>query len=453
MMTNRGKRFVAIAAPDKRQAKSFKEEFYGRYLAAPLQPETGKFGSAGLDVSEGKPNLIPRFLELPDVLLQPHSASDTVERRKAKAKLVRDKLAAHFANAPVLTPSCKVAVMKAVVIHAAKDLRVEEREIETLQPGQVEVAVEAGGICGSDLHYYNHGGFGTVRVREPMILGHEVAGTIKALGQGVSQLAIGDRVAVSPSRPCNTCEYCLRGEQNHCLNMRFYGSAMPMPHIQGAFRERLVAEAWQCHKVAHGVSINEAAMAEPFAVALHAVNRAGPLTGKRVLVTGCGPIGALAVIAARAQGAREIVATDMTETVLRKALEIGADRVINVGERPEELSSYSANKGYFDVQFEASGNERAVRSGLEVLRPRATLVQIGLGGDVSIPQNMIVAKEIEIKGTFRFHEEFGLAVDFINNKRVNLKPLFSGSYPLEDAIAAFEAAGDRSRSMKIQLAF
>lgn len=343
--------------------------------------------------------------------------------------------------------------MKAVVIHSAKDLRIEEREAESLAAGQVEVAIEAGGICGSDLHYYNHGGFGTVRLREPMILGHEVAGTIRALGAGVSNLAVGDRVAVSPSRPCNACEYCLKGQQNHCLNMRFYGSAMPMPHIQGAFRERLVAEAWQCHKVADGVSINEAAMAEPFAVTLHAVNRVGSLADKRVLVTGCGPIGALAIIAARAHGAREIVATDVMDAVLKKALEVGADRVINVAENPEDLSAYSANKGYFDVQFEASGNERAVRSGLEVLRPRSTVVQLGLGGDVSIPQNMVVAKEIEMKGTFRFHEEFGLAVDLIGKRRVDLKPLLTGTFPLNDAVTAFEVAGDRSRSMKVQIDF
>ncbi len=139
-----------------------------------------------------------------------------------------------------------------------------------------------------------------MRLREPMILGHEVAGVVAALGEGVSDLAVGDRVAVSPSRPCNACDYCLKGQQNHCLNMRFYGSAMPMPHIQGAFRERLIAKAWQCHKVAESVSIGEAAIGRAFAVTLHAVNRAGSLTGKRVLVTGCGPIGALAIIAARA---------------------------------------------------------------------------------------------------------------------------------------------------------
>ena len=343
--------------------------------------------------------------------------------------------------------------MKAVVIHAAKDLRIEQRNDEPLGPGQLAIAVEAGGICGSDLHYYNHGGFGTVRVREPMILGHEVAGTVKAMGAGAANFKIGDRVAISPSRPCSRCEYCLRGRQNQCLNMRFYGSAMLMPHVQGAFRQSLVAEDWQCHKVKDGISINEAALAEPFAVTLHAVARAGSLIGRRVLVTGCGPIGVLAIIAARTHGAREIVATDLMDAPLRKALEVGADRVINVATDARALGAYAADKGYFDVQFEASGNERAVRSGLELLRPRSVLVQLGLGGDIAIPQNTVVAKEIEIKGTFRFHEEFGLAVDLINARRVDLKPLLSGVYALEDAVAAFETAGDRSRSMKVQLAF
>jgi L-idonate 5-dehydrogenase len=343
--------------------------------------------------------------------------------------------------------------MKAVVIHAARDLRVEEREPETAGQGQVEVAIEAGGICGSDLHYFNHGGFGTVRVREPMILGHEIAGTIRAIGAGVSKFSVGDRVAISPSRPCNGCDYCLQGLQNQCLSMRFYGSAMPMPHIQGAFRERLVAEAWQCHEINDGISINEAAFAEPFAVTLHAVARAGSLLGKRVLVTGCGPIGALTIIAARVHGAREIVATDVMDAVLKKAEQVGADRTINVASNAEQLAGYAANKGYFDVHFEASGNERAIRSGLEVLKPRGVLVQLGLGGDISIPQNMVVAKEIEVRGTFRFHEEFGLAVNLINRRAVDFKPLLTGCFGLADVQMAFELAGDRSRAMKVQLSF
>ncbi|MER8842528.1 L-idonate 5-dehydrogenase [Mesorhizobium sp. M0854] len=343
--------------------------------------------------------------------------------------------------------------MKSIVIHAAKDLRIEETDPGSPGAGQVEIAVEAGGICGSDLHYYNHGGFGAIRLREPMILGHEVAGTVRALGDGISTLAVGDRVAISPSRPCNACRYCLQGMQNQCLNMRFYGSAMPMPHIQGAFRQRLVAETWQCHRIADHISINEAAFAEPFAVTLHAMNRAGSLLGKRVLITGCGPIGALCILAARAHGAREIVATDVMEGVLAKALEIGADRTINVATNSEELAAYNVDKGSFDMMFEASGNERAVRAGLDVLKPRGVLVQLGLGGDLSIPQNLIVAKEIEMRGTFRFHEEFALAVDLINRRRVDVKPLLTGIYALDEAVAAFDIAGDRNKSMKVQIAF
>ena len=342
--------------------------------------------------------------------------------------------------------------MKAIVIHAAKDLRIEEQQSEVAGPGQVEIKIEAGGICGSDLHYYNHGGFGTIRVREPMILGHEVAGTVRALGDGVSGLAVGDRVAVSPSRPCNHCEYCLKGQQNHCLNMRFYGSAMPMPHIQGAFRQSLVAERWQCHKIADDVSIHDAAFAEPFAVTLHAVKQAGSLLGKRVLITGCGPIGALAIIAARVHGAQEIVATDVMDAALQRVSRIGADRTINVAREPEALAGYGANKGYFDVQFEASGNQSALLSGLDVLKPQGILVQLGLGGDVSFPQNLIVSKEIQIKGTFRFHEEFALATHLINTKRVDLSPLLTSVLPIDDAVRAFELAGDRSRSMKVQIA-
>ena len=235
--------------------------------------------------------------------------------------------------------------------------------------------------------------------------------------------------------------------------MRFYGSAMPMPHIQGAFRQHLVAESWQCHGWPRASSINEAAFAEPLAVTLHAVDRAGSLLGKRVLVTGCGPIGALSIIAARAHGAAEIVATDVVDAVLKMAGEVGADRTINVASHPEALAAYNRDKGYFDVMFECSGNERAVRGGLDVLRPRGILVQIGVGGDMSIPRTRSSPRRSRLRGTFRFHEEFALAVSLINTRRVDVKPLLSAIYPIDDAVAAFEAAGDRSRSMKVQIAF
>jgi len=353
-----------------------------------------------------------------------------------------------------MNSECEEHVVKAIVIHAAKDLRIEEQQRLRPRDGQVGIAIGAGGICGSDLHYYNHGGFGAVRVRHPMVLGHEVAGTIVSLGPDVEGLAVGDRVAVSPSLPCNTCEYCLRGQQNHCLNMRFYGSAMRMPHVDGAFRQHLVAEASQCHKLADDVTLSEGAFAEPLAVTLHAVNRAGSLLNKRVLITGSGPIGALCIVAARAHGAREIVVTDVMNGPLGFARAVGADETIDVAREPERLAAYGTGKGTFDAMFEASGNAAALAAGIDVLRPRGVLVQLGLGnGDMAVPQNKIVAKEIEVRGSFRFHEEFALAVDLINKRRVDIMPLLSDTFPIDDAIAAFELANDRRRAMKVQIAF
>ena len=151
---------------------------------------------------------------------------------------------------------------QSIVIHAARDLRLESRDIAKPGPGEVLINVQAGGICGSDLHYYQHGGFGPIQLREPMILGHEVSGLVAALGAGIDNLEIGQLVAISPSRACHSCSYCLQDQKNHCLNMQFYGSAMPFPHIQGAFQQQLIAGATQCVR-AEGLTASQAAMAEP----------------------------------------------------------------------------------------------------------------------------------------------------------------------------------------------
>lgn len=343
--------------------------------------------------------------------------------------------------------------MKAVVIHAAKDLRVESCACDPVVSGQVRVRIEAGGICGSDLHYYHDGGFGAVRLREPMILGHEVSGTIAELAEDVTGLAVGDRIAISPSRPCHACSYCERGLFNHCLNMRFYGSAMPMPHIQGAFREELVADASQCHVISPEVPAELAAFAEPLSVALHALKRAGDIAGKRVLVTGCGPIGALAVLAAKSRGAGLVVVTDVIDHVLDIASSTGADRAINVAEHNDWIDTFRADEDGFDVMIEASGNQQALRTGLEVLRRRSVLVQVGLGGDASLPLNLLVAKEIDLRGAFRFHAEFAEAVALINAGTLDLQALLSARFSVDRAEQAFEMAGDRTRAMKVQIDF
>lgn len=343
--------------------------------------------------------------------------------------------------------------MRAIVAHAAKDLRIESVDVAALRADDIRVRIAAGGICGSDLHYYNHGGFGLVRLREPMVLGHEIAGVVEAVGANARRVAVGDRVAINPSRPCNRCKFCLEGRQNQCLDMRFYGSAMRFPHVQGAFSEVLVCEEAQAHVVADGVSFGEAAMAEPLAVCLHGARRAGPLLGKSVLVTGSGPIGALCVIAARRAGAAEIVVTDVADGALGYARKVGADVAINIAEAPQGLAPYASDKGEFDVMFEASGNEAAVRGGLDVVRPGGVIVQLGLGGEMKLPMNALVAKEIELRGTFRFHAEFALAVALIGKGLVDVKPLISATLPFTQAKEAFELATDRNRSMKVQLSF
>jgi L-idonate 5-dehydrogenase len=286
-----------------------------------------------------------------------------------------------------------------------------------------------------------------------MILGHEVAGVVESVGVNVRRVKAGDRVAVSPSRPCNNCKYCMDGDQIHCLDMRFYGSAMRFPHVEGAFREQVIADEAQCHVVLPSLTSGEAAMAEPLAVALHAVNRAGSLVGKRVLITGSGPIGVLCAVASRRAGAVDIAATDVVSYPLKIMERIGADHVYNVSEAPDSLKPYAADKGTFDVLFEASGNPAALVGAFEALRPGATIVQVGLGGEVTLPMNTIVTKEFALKGTFRFHKEFGTAVEMMNRGLIDVAPLITQTLPHKDAQKAFDLARDRTKAMKIQLAF
>lgn len=343
--------------------------------------------------------------------------------------------------------------MRAAIIHAPHDLRVESVAVPPVGAGEVAVRIRAGGICGSDLHYYQHGGFGTVRLREPMILGHEIAGEITAIGSAVQGLAEGQRVAVNPSLPCGHCLYCRDGRPNHCLDMRFYGSAMRMPHVQGGFRETLVCHQSQAVVIKGDLPLEHAVFAEPLAVVLHAKRQAGDLLGQRVLVTGCGPIGALAVLVARHAGAREVVAVDLLDQPLAVVRKLGADRVVNLATQPDGLAGWAANKGHFDVCFEASGSGAAIAGALTVVRPGGTIVQLGLSGaEVPVAINTIVAKEIALRGTFRFHEEFAWAVDYLAARAIDVVPLLTEIVPLAEATRAFELAADRKRAMKVQLA-
>ncbi|GGD87653.1 L-idonate 5-dehydrogenase [Rhizobium anhuiense] len=332
------------------------------------------------------------------------------------------------------------------------DLRIETAAVAALGPGEVLLKMAAAGICGSDLHYYQDGGFGPVRVREPIIPGHEAAGTVSQAGEGVD-LKAGTLVAVNPSQPCGHCEYCHKAMPIHCLEMRFMGSAMRLPHEQGMFREWLVVPARQCFAVGVATTAAEAACSEPLSVCLHAASRAGDIAGKRVLITGAGPIGALMVAVACYHGASEVVVTDLADAALTRAKAMGASRTYNVAKDAQALAGFEAGKGYFDLVFECSAAAPAIRSAIATIRPRGTIVQVGVSGDVPIPLNAIVGKELQLHGTQRFHEEFATAVDLISSRKIDVRPIISHSLPLEQATAAFILAGDRASACKVQLTF
>ncbi|MEQ8586938.1 MAG: L-idonate 5-dehydrogenase [Thalassobaculaceae bacterium] len=349
--------------------------------------------------------------------------------------------------------------MRATVLHGIEDLRVEPREEQPLAEGEVRVRVEAGGICGSDLHYFHHARMGDFPVREPFVLGHEAAGRIAEIGPGVEVgaegLAVGDPVAINPSHPCGTCHYCRTGRENLCADMIFLGSSRRFPHVQGLFAETYVAPARQCVPVPAGTDAGVAALAEPLSVCLHAASHAGSLLGRRVLVTGAGPIGALCLKVARLGGAVETVITDVMDEPLKAAEALGATRAINVAATPDGLSDPAHPRGRFDVAFECSGNPHAMRSCLDALAPGGTLVQVGTYADpkVTVPADFVMVKELTLKSSFRFAREFPTAVALLASGRIDTGPLLSHSFPVEEAMQAFRTAADRRRAMKVQIRF
>jgi L-idonate 5-dehydrogenase len=342
--------------------------------------------------------------------------------------------------------------MLACVIHGARDLRIEERASPPLGPGQVRVRLGAGGICGSDLHYYQDGRIGDARVVEPMVLGHEMAGEVVEAAADAG-LAPGTRVAVNPQRPCGLCATCLMGQGHHCPQVRFAGSARSRPHSQGLFEELTIVAAVQCRPVPTGLPYAVAAMAEPLAVCLHAVNRAGPLLGRRVLVTGAGPIGCLTAIAARFAGAGSIIVTDLVAAPLAVARAVGADDTVELGADRRLLDRLQAGPGAIDVAFECSGSAKGLADAVLALRPGGVLVQVGIlpGGGQPVPVDRVIVKELELRGTFRFNTEFDDAVALLAGARIDVAPLLSAELPLRAAVDAFELAADRSRAMKVHL--
>ena len=345
--------------------------------------------------------------------------------------------------------------MLMAMLYGAKDLRLERGDEPPVGDGQVKVRFGAGGICGSDLSYYGKGRVGDFAVMQPLCLGHEVSGEVVEVGAGVTRVKKGDRVAINPNQPCRICRTCVAGKGHLCLKMNFYGSAAVFPHIQGVFREVIVASEAQCFPVPQSCDFRTAAMAEPLAVALHAVRRAGSLVGKSVLVTGVGPIGSLCVLAARRAGAARIVVTDVADGALKRAEALGIDDAVNAVSAPKRVEAWYANKGSFDVTFECSGNAAAMTTAIQATASGGCVVQVGMiaGPTADIPVNRFVSREVDLLGAFRFDSEYGAAVHELATGGIDVSPLLTHTFKMTAANDAFAVAADRSQSMKVHLVF
>ncbi|MGW0508615.1 L-idonate 5-dehydrogenase [Streptomyces olivaceoviridis] len=339
--------------------------------------------------------------------------------------------------------------MLGCVIHGAGDLRVEELPPPRPGSGEALVAVRYGGVCGSDLHYWRHGGVGDFRLREPMVLGHEVVGTVVSYGPGATGPAPGTAVAVHPATPCGVCPECAEGRANVCRDTRYLGSAARFPHVQGGFAGRVAVPAGQLRALPDGLGLRRAALAEPLSVALHAVRRAGEVAGRHVLVTGAGPIGCLVVAAAKAAGAARVTVTDLVPEALGYAAVAGADTLVRADD-PDD-PGWPAE---VDVAVEASGVAAGLDTCLRRVRRGGVVVQLGMlpAGRTPFAGNLVVSREIDLRGAFRFDAEFDDALHLLA-ARGEFDGLISSVLPVTAAGSAFALAADRERSCKVLLEF
>ena len=287
---------------------------------------------------------------------------------------------------------------------------------------------------------------------EPLVPGHEISGSVAKVGAGVTRVRDGDKVAINPSHACGTCRACRAGRENLCSSMRFLGSASVFPHVQGMFRSisswgaAVLSDRLGGHAERTGVRRASRGLSD-------AVHRAGNLLGKSVLVTGAGPIGCLIVMAARLAGAAQVVVTDVVDRTLEVAKTAGADRCLRADQLPKDAGALAEAVGDADVAFEVSGSPAALATCLASVVRGGRIVQVGtLPADgLQFPANQVMVREIDYVGTFRFGVEFDWAVRYLTERRVDVQPLLSAQYPLQDAEAAFRLASDKSRSVKVQL--
>lgn len=322
---------------------------------------------------------------------------------------------------------------RAAIMYGTHDIRLEEVPIP--EPGEREVLVEieAVGVCGSDVHYYEEGRIGSFVVREPLILGHESMGTIIALGEGVTKHEVGERVTLEPGVPDGTCRECRAGRYNLCPNVRFFAT----PPIDGAFTNYVAIHEDFAFTLPDELSDNAGALMEPLSVGIWACRKARIESGDHVLVTGAGPIGLLAMQVALAQGATEVTITDLAPERLEMAKKTGATRVINVADEPLAEAGVEV-----DALIECSGNEAALNDGIRCIRPAGIAVVVGMGPreEQSIPLALIQGREITLTGTFRYANTYPAAIELAATGKVDLDAIVTSHYGLEGAEEALQAS-------------
>jgi L-idonate 5-dehydrogenase len=343
-------------------------------------------------------------------------------------------------------------VALAATLFAPEDLRMVTQPLGPLADGMVRIKFGAAGICGSDMHYFRHARTGNFVVMSPLVLGHEIAGEIAGINVRDTHLKVGDHVAVNPSRWCGHCARCREGRANLCENIYFMGSASKTPHMQGGFATFFDAVPAQCVVVPKDLPFASAALAEPLAVCLHAASRAGDLKGRRVALFGAGPIGLLTMLCAKFAGAGDLTMIDIAGQPLAFAKKLGANETFDISAGNDTLIAAALERP-FDIVFEVTGAPSALALAIRTVCRGGVLVQIGNlpGGEIPVPANAIMAKEIDFRGSFRFGKEFEQAVDLIVQGQIDVQQLITARRPLAEAPAALRLALDRSQSIKVVL--
>ncbi|XP_012271950.1 sorbitol dehydrogenase-like [Orussus abietinus] len=325
------------------------------------------------------------------------------------------------------------------VLYGIEDIRLEQTPIEEPDDDEVLLEMSCVGICGSDVHYVVNGRIGDFVVRKPMILGHESSGIVAKLGKKVKHLKVGDRVAIEPGVPCKSCQFCVRGRYNLCPDMVFCAT----PPVHGSLRRFYKHSADFCFKLPDHVTMEEGALLEPLSVGVHACKRANVTIGSKVLILGAGPIGLVTLLVAKAMGAGKVILADLLQGRLDVAKKIGADDTLLLNKDYSEEETVKKVKDLFgdepDKTINASGSESSIRLGIFVTKPGGVMVMIGMGpAEVKVPLVHALVREIDIRGVFRYANDYADSLDLVATGKVDLKPLITHNFKLEETLKAFE---------------